>query len=191
MRYVAWILIISLSSSVAYFKWDNNRLTEENVLLKHEKTEAVAEAGKAKWDGQKEIMVLRDSISASQDSLLDVNKVNKRNVQSITEVKTEKIDNIATETREISNIKTIQPKGFPTIYEKTVSDSTLCWGMIGVIYSIDPDARFVVTSKRTTNIINQVITKEKRFWFIRLKKEKRQMFSACGDPIIVTTTFVE
>lgn len=203
MRIIMWFLVLALAASVGANKILMDKWIEakaEVVIVKDHEDEMIRLAVQdTKWEGQQkldmsiiEFQKKETKLTKKIDSLFTAKNIKVKGVISVTETSTEWEDT----TRTIAKVLNIEKQ--PTIinteikqpvYKIVVADSTNCWVMRGEIKTIDPNAVFTTTYKHTSNTIHQVITKEKRFLFIRIKKARTEFYSDCGEPLMVNVTF--
>lgn len=182
-KLVLWLIIacLCLGSTVAYLynsnvslKQDNKRQSENFEQLNNENKVLNLTLGEYK--------VLSSKDKRKLDSLLKIIDEKQKHLKSATIFNTEYKDTTIIEPIYLTAEKQSNSASF--IIPIEVNES--CWGMKGNIISKDPKSKLQITERTASNSNQLLVFKAKRFLFIRLRKERYEAYSDCGDTIKFT-----
>lgn len=179
-KLVLWLIIacLALASTVAYFYKSNQSLKQDNKR-QSENFEQLNSENKVLnlTIGEYKVLVSKDKYKL--DSLLKVIDESPKHLKSATIFNTEYRDTTIIEPIYLSPEK--QPNSSSFIIPIEVNES--CWGIKGKIISSDPNSRLKITERTASNSNQLLVFKAKRFLFIKIRKERYEAYSDCGDTI--------
>lgn len=182
-KLVLWLIIacLCLGSTVAYLynsnvslKQDNKRHSDNFEQLNSENKVLNLTVGEYK------LLVGKDK--AKLDSLLKIIDEKPKHLKSATIFNTEYKDTTVIEPIYLAAEK--QPNSNQFIIPIEVNDK--CWGINGNIISTDPQSKLEITERTASNSNQLLVFKAKKFLFIRIRKERYEGYSDCGDTIRFT-----
>lgn len=198
MKILLWVLMGFLLASIGVNKYlynQNQELTGRIITIQVNSDKAVSDAKNAVYDKQKEIEATSDELKNSKeayavklDSVLAANAIKIKNLESALMINSQWADTLKSiaKTGKPFIVGTTLEKGKEIpVYDIPVSDKVRCWGMEGIIRTVDLNAQLIITKKTTNNATQLIVQKEKRFLFWVTRPAKYQIFNDCGEPIIL------
>jgi hypothetical protein len=184
------VSILAMAGAITLLKKSNSKLKDEVAVLKHENRTMQSQYETMTWDNQNALTLsryeyskLRTDLTAKIDSLLKANRIKPKEIVSATV-----IENKYTDTTKVKAV-TKQPENVNNSYIIPVSWDNGCWGMVGEISTSDKLAELSILNRKFSNSIQLVVTREKKFLFIRLKRASYNVFSDCGTVNIESIKF--
>lgn len=186
------IILLPLLAGLSILKHQNKKLNEKVVLLEHEAAEKMAQYETMVWDNQNALTLSRYEYSQLEIRMTE--KLNqalkKSNIKLKEVVSATQIENNYIDTAKVKAVKK-EPEIKANSYIIPVSWDDGCWGMSGEIITSDKLAELSILNRKFSNLIHLVVTREKKFLFIRLKKAKYKVLSDCGDPVLTSVKFTK
>lgn len=186
------IILLPMLATVGVLKHQNKKLKAEVVMLEHDAAEKMAQYESMVWDNQNALTLSRYEYSQLETRMTE--KLNqalkKSNIKLKEVVSATQIENNYIDTSKVKAVKK-EPEIKDNSYIIPVSWDDGCWGMTGEIITSDKLADLSILNRKFSNLIHLVVTREKRFLFIRLKKAEYKVLSDCGDPVLTSIKFTK
>lgn len=111
------------------------------------------------------------------DSVLAINKIKPRTIKSATIINLEYKDTTPAE------ILYLKPEIEPAskIYSIPFTSANECWGIEGLINSLDPKSSITITKRTASNSAQLIVVKKKKFLFWTIRPEQYKGFNDCGE----------
>ena len=182
-KLVLWLIIacLALASTVTYLYKSNQSLRQDNKR-QSENFEQLNSENKVLNLTLGEYKVLANKDKRKLDSLLKTINESPKHLKSATIFNTEYKDTTIIEPIYLTAEKQSNSASFTIPIE--VNES--CWGIKGKIISSDPNSRLKITERTASNSNQLLVFKAKRFLFIKIRKERYEAYSDCGDTIKFT-----
>ena len=187
-----FIISLSMLATIGYLEHQNKDLSDDLVILKHEMAFNKSQYETMVWDNQNALTLSRYEYSQLETRMTE--KLNqalkKSNIKLKEVVSATQIENNYNDTSKVKAVKK-EPEIKDNSYIIPVSWNDGCWGMTGEIITTDKLAELSILNRKFSNLIHLVVTKEKKFLFIRLKKAEYKVISDCGDPVLTSVKFTK